>query len=84
MTNRFQTALLSQSACNPSGLCHSLIKMQAEVIAEGGGTDAVRSDPACRLLAYQIGYLFEVQDLHSNEYADVYKVCEQRAEGVQA
>ena len=80
MTNRFKDALLSQNACNPSGLCHSLVKMQAEVLAEGGGTPAVFDDPACRLLAYQLSFLFHVPAMYDGEYADVYKICEQRAQ----
>ena len=79
MTNRFKDALFSQSACNPSGLCHSLVRMQAEVLAEGKGTADVYEDPACRLLAYQLSYLFRVPAMHEGEYADAYKACEERA-----
>lgn len=76
MTNRFKQAIGSQAACNPSGLAHSLIKWQKEIIDAGGGTDTVRADPACRLLTLQLAYLFNVDELAGAEYNKLIDQCE--------
>lgn len=79
MTNRFQQALNAQNACNPAGLANTLVSWQREIIQAGGGTDTVRQDPACRLLAYQIAYLFNVNELYQNDYVELTKICEDEA-----
>lgn len=53
-------ALQSQGACNPIGLANTLAAWGKDILAEGGGTDAVKADPACRLLTYQLAWLMGV------------------------
>ena len=80
MRNRFKDALLSQGACNPGALCRSLAEIQSQMYAEGKGTDEVREDPACRLIAYQIGYLFRTPQLNDiAAYDAVLTECERQA-----
>lgn len=69
MANRFQNALDIQTACNPSGIAHSLIAACAEVREEGGGTDAIKSDPAVRLMVYQLAYLCNAGEFDSSLHA---------------
>ena len=58
MRNRFKDAhLIFQGACNPSGIARSLVAACDEARAEGRGTDAVRRDPACRLITAQLAFL---------------------------
>lgn len=78
MRNRFKDALQSQDASNPGALCRSLAEIQTQMYAEGKGTDEVRADPACRLIAYQIAYLFNTAGLDQlDAYAEATHACEQ-------
>lgn len=82
MRNRFKDALLAQGASNPGALCRSLAEIQTELYAQGMGTDAVRADPACRLIAYQISYLFNSEELmnYPSEYHKAVEMCEAQIE----
>lgn len=77
MTNRFKLALQSQSACNVSGLAHSVVEMCREVRAEGG---AIEDDPAIALVVYQMAYLCKVDDIHmtAERYAELTIACEEK------
>ena len=59
--NDYQKALDSQSACNLSGIVHSLSEVISRIWEEaqekGKGTDWVNSHPICRLYAEQIYHL---------------------------
>lgn len=58
MTTRYQDALLiSDGACNPSGICHAIIEACEEIRAEGQGTPQICADPAIKLMVDQLGYL---------------------------
>jgi hypothetical protein len=57
VSQRFKNAIDIQSAVNPAGIALALHEAFCEVIAEGGDTKAQKTDPACRLIAYQIGWL---------------------------
>ena len=57
MVNRYAEAIAVQDACNPSGVAHSLIEVFRQVRAEGGDTDAQRSDPAVRLFVAKLADL---------------------------
>lgn len=77
MRNRHKDALQSQNACNPGALCRSLADIQTQMHAEGKGTDEVRQDPACRLIAYQIAFLFGNEfGLSGDEYSKLTAECE--------
>ena len=77
MTNRFKLALMSQSACNVSGLAHSVVEMCREVRAEGG---AIEDDPAIALVVYQMAYLCKVGEDHMtvDRYVELTKACEEK------
>ena len=60
---RAQRALDVQSACNVSGVAHSLADLCSEVLQETRSTGALRSDPAIRL------YVAKLADLCGLEYA---------------
>ena len=60
MAKRHSDALLAWSgACNPIGLTHGIVKCYQEIMAEPGyrGTNDQRSDPAARVMVYQLAYL---------------------------
>jgi hypothetical protein len=74
--NRYQDALDVQNACNPSGVAHSLHEICCEVSREGGGTDAVRRDPAVRL------FVAKLADLCGLDYTwpmGDHETCQERA-----
>jgi len=70
--NRYESAPLSQGAVNAVGLANSFARYGREMLLdEGLKMDEVRSDPALRLMAYQICFLFKTQDI---EDLDAYEV----------
>ncbi|HEV2225028.1 MAG TPA: hypothetical protein VGR84_18700 [Candidatus Acidoferrales bacterium] len=55
MAQRHKDALMiSDGACNPSGIAHSLVAACKECIDSGTSQD---SDPAVRLIVYQLAFL---------------------------
>lgn len=64
MAKRHQDALaIWAGACNPSGICHSIIAAQKEIFdTPDGGTQRVRDDAAVRLMVAQLAYLCGVWD----------------------
>lgn len=80
MKKRYQDALDAQSACNPGALCRRLAEIQSQMQAAGLGTDDVRRDPACRLIAYQIAFLFGNEfGMPHAEYIRLSEECTQAA-----
>ena len=78
LTNKdYDEALLSQSACNISGIVFSfstvLDKIWKEAREFGKGTDWVNNHPICRLYAEQISHLSRGRD-----YTDAYAFCDKR------
>ena len=78
-TKDYQRALDSQSACNASGLIHSLNETLEQIWEEarekGEGTDWVSGHPIVRLYAEQLMWLSRKTD-----YFEAYRVCcEERA-----
>lgn len=74
-----EKALLSQDACNASGIIKSLAEIVDAVWDEakmlGQGTDFVNSHPVIRLLAEQIMWLSKDRD-----YCEAYRICEEKAD----
>ena len=66
--------LFAQSASNPVGLANSLVRSAKQV---PGGTDAVRNHPGLRLMAYQLAWLFKVNELPVPAWVDLVKECEE-------
>lgn len=74
--NRFKDALLSQTACNPGAVCRSIADY-----ALGMDTDEARNDPALRMMAYQLAYLFNTNGLdQGTTYVDASRECERRSD----
>lgn len=77
---RFSDALaIIEGACNPSGICHSIIDAQAEIYAADGGTNQVYQDPAVRLMVQQLAYLCEIHAMDRDlaEYGRCIDLCKQ-------
>lgn len=74
--SRFQDALLMQAACNPSGVAHALAAHIAAFMKTPAynGTASVCSDPALRLMAHQLAYLFGVIP-STPDYPLIYDQC---------
>ena len=79
MRKLYADALLSQGACNLSGIVHSLSRalpaIWDDVRAKGGGTDEVNRHPICRLYAEQIGHLSGMGSGNSDTYSVAYDAC---------
>jgi hypothetical protein len=73
----YQMALVSQSACNLSGLVHSLAYslelIWEEANEQGKGTDYVNSHPIVRL------YLEQMSFLCRSDYSESYRACLERS-----
>lgn len=77
---RYEMALESQCACNPSGLINTLMRWSREIIDAGGDTMSVRNDPAMRLATYQLAFLCGVSD--SFDYNGLYAECQAKLKEV--
>jgi len=73
----YEMALLSQSACNLSGLVHHLSKAMTLIWEEAReqeqGTDYVNSHPIVRLYVEQMGFLCRA------DYSASYRTCLERS-----
>lgn len=79
--NMYQQAIDAQSACNLSGLCHSMAKVADEVWAELRGpegfsmdTKAFNEHPVIRLYAEQFMYLSS-----NRAWREAFEICEEKA-----
>ena len=82
----YQFALDSQTACNLSGIVHSLSRtvklIWDEALANNLGTDYVNTHPICRLYAEQISFLSGGGCCFDSEtYSVAYRLCAERAGG---
>jgi hypothetical protein len=58
--NRFDNAIaITEGACNPSGIALSLAAACKECLDQGVSQ---RTDPAVRLIAYQLAYILNVRE----------------------
>jgi hypothetical protein len=73
----YEMALLSQGACNLSGLVHSLSQVMEliweEATEHGQGTDYVNSHPIVRLYVEQMSFLCRA------DYSASYNTCEEKS-----
>ena len=73
LRREYEMALLSQSACNLSGLVHSLSQAMGliweEATEQGKGTDYVNSHPIVRLYVEQMSFLCRA------DYSKSYQAC---------
>jgi hypothetical protein len=69
---RFANAIAIQlGACNPSGICHSILEACQEIRAsDNPGTSAICTDPAVRLMVHQLAFLCNVAEI--DDSLDVY------------
>ncbi len=80
LKREYEVALLSQSACNLSGLVHHLSKAMEliweEAREQGQGTDYVNNHPIVRLYAEQMSFLCRA------DYSKSYQTCLERAKKI--
>ncbi|RPI56255.1 MAG: hypothetical protein EHM49_00770 [Deltaproteobacteria bacterium] len=78
MKNMYKEAILSQSACNLSGLVFNLASHMDEIWKEakanGQGTDYVNNHPVVRLFLEQFNLLCR------SDYSESYKICDDKKE----
>lgn len=85
--DRFSAALsIQEGACNPSGIARSLVAAIDAARDENPDTDAVRADPAVRLIAHQLAYLLGVSEIDNgfDVYANLMDACRREANAVKA
>lgn len=73
MSKRHRDALAIQAgACNPLAITHSLLA----ALRECPDTNAMRTDPAVRLIAHQLAFLLDVRALDDPQaYAAATNAC---------
>lgn len=85
MRDPYKDALLVQSACNLSGVVHSLAEhldaIREEVRAQGGGTNEVNQHPAVRLFVTQLAWLAWGGDVPQDlaHFQEALRLCQERA-----
>ena len=82
MANRFKNAVNIQAgACNPSGVCQSLLVAMREARDEGADTHGICNDPAVRAIAHQLSSLLNIaaMDASMTEYENVMNECRDEA-----
>ena len=83
MANRFKHAVdIQAGACNPSGVCHSLLDAIRQAREEGADTAGVCNDSAVRAIAHQLSFLLNIHAMDDDtaEYRRVMDECAKRAE----
>lgn len=74
----YEEAIMSQGACNLSGIVHSFSRVMDKIWEEAReqdkGTDWVNNHPICRMYSEQISHLSRGRD-----YFDAYGYCEKRS-----
>lgn len=77
--NDYDNAILSQSACNLSGLVHSFARVMPKICNEarekGKGTEWINLHPICRLYAEQISHL-----TYRTDWNDAHNFCERHSQ----
>jgi hypothetical protein len=77
LKREYEMALLSQGACNLSGLVHSLSQAMGliweEATEQGQGTDYVNNHPIVRLYVEQMSFLCRA------DYSASYRTCLERS-----
>lgn len=80
MTTRWDDALaIQRGACNPKAIARTLVRMMDD--PDLTSTDAIRKDPACRLVVHQLAYLFDIDTVNSalQEYVRLEDECVKKA-----
>ena len=75
MENRYQTALDIQNACNFTAIVGTLHKVCLEVLHESNSTEAVKNDPAVRIIVDKLDSM-----ISGTDWLKQYKICEERAQ----
>lgn len=89
MAKRHRDAIaIQQGACNPSGIALSIAEACKEARSEPGhgGTAALTSDPAIRLMVHQLAFICGVTSgandmVNAPDYADCTRLCNELKEG---
>jgi hypothetical protein len=82
MRNRFKDAIAIQGgACNPRAVARSWLAHMDAMANQGADTNTLCTDPALRLIAHQLAFLFNVNEIdHTPQvYGDLMSTCETKA-----
>lgn len=75
--SRHSDAISAQlGACNPIAVSAALARATKECSELGMDTDAIRADPAVRLIAHQMAYLAGLGDAVMEGYCQALETCE--------
>ena len=80
--SRFDAALtISDGACNPVGIASAIFDYGSKIL-HSKGTQAVREDPAIRLMVHQLAYLCGVDELNDDlfAYGKIRDICKEKYE----
>lgn len=77
----YQMALDSQSACNLSGLVHSLAEVMPRIWETASGTAEVNRHPIVRLYVHQMAFLANVDTDGYQGYSAASDACKVGAKG---
>ena len=58
-----EAVLISNGACNPEVITVPIHRHLKAMIEDGMGMDAIREDPAIRLMVHQLAFLMSVPEL---------------------
>ena len=81
--NRYHNALLiPEGACNPSGITHALLSAIQELHAENADTPTICEDPAVRLIAHQLAWVFNLRefDRDLDAYGRALDTCREKSQ----
>jgi len=68
MNQRHSDARAIQSgACNPRGIARAFIRHADDMANSGADTDAIRSDPALRLIVHQLAFLMDINSIERSQ-----------------
>ena len=73
-------AFITQGACNPTAIAGTLHRHCRELLLSGADTPTILKDPALRLIAHQLAFLFQTAELNENltAYGEALDACKTR------
>lgn len=72
---------ITQGACNPTAIAGTLHRYCREMQLAGADTPTILNDPALRLIAHQLAFLFQTSELDESltAYGDALTTCKTQA-----
>lgn len=73
MRSRHEDALfIQEGACNPVAIAGTIHQHMLKMHRDKCGHDAIRTDPAIRLMIHQLAYLCHIPAMEHSPYCDMY------------